>query len=338
MALAHSQVFSFYHWSRAFDGEVDGAPREWWYRVKEAFVAAGWTVMGSHNGDGVVANDGDRDLVDGVGGGAGTDHFVGQPATSGLHVWWVVQCPPIMGVTQVRITNQQNFNANPEYATIDVSPTGSFMAINGGTDGTTLVGPAAPDEVNHLNNAANGIDGQGDNSVNLHACWSADKSQFFMMVNQEAANAQFFAFSVLENPDIEVNDGLAWCIYRSATSALTAATSAMAGTHYTSPIWHVMLSGVHYTAYLGGRGWANLGVSSLNRPQDNNRLDLGPCEIYVAAIPKRGFFGRVPDLYWGPLNQFQKGMGAAVGGPITWYSGGSLVVPWDSSEPLPRIR
>ena len=342
MALAHSQVYSFYHWTKAYDGNADGLldsiARHWWYQIKEAFVAAGWTVMGTAF-EGAVDNSGVTANVDGLGAGAGVDLITGPP-TDNNRVWMVLQCPPIMGDGQVMIFSDQPMNNNPEYWQLEFSPLGQFMANNGGVDGDAgTTPPTAPDSYQHYSNTYNSIHTSGSYSANIHACWSADKSQFFIVVNQEAANAQFFGFSVLENPNPDLDNGLVWTMIREgANPSVLQYQSAMTNTHYTNTLWYGMLSGTVEPMYLGGRGWANLGVQNLIRIPDDGKAPPGPCELYGSTISKRAFYGRVPDLYWGPDNHFQKGFADAVDDPPKWYSGGALILPWDVLEPMPRVR
>lgn len=347
MALAHSQAYSFYHWERAYDANADGIndsiAREWHHRMKEAFVAAGWTVMGSYSGTGSLFNDGDRDLINGDQiTGAGTDTWtVPVMPDSTLRPWVVLQCPPVMGVMQVCFGLDQPWNNNPEYYIARTSPSGSFMATPGygGTDGTTTEPPHAPDEVTHRGSGPGGWSNGGSYTGAIHACYSADKSQLYIMSMQEQANPHFFAFSVLDNAPAELQDGLVWCMIDGGTTYTTISQTVMDnGDHYTQATWNGVISGVNRTLYLGGRGWNNVGIQSQIRiPQDRSMV-VGPCELYASTTTIRGYYGTVPDLYWAPLNQYRAGVGDTVGGPIKWMIGASLMLPWDSGEPLPRLR
>jgi len=344
MALAHSQAYSFYHWERAYDANADGIndsiSREWYHRTKEAFVAGGWTVMGSYPGSGSTFNDGDRDLVDGIGGGAGTDTWTTPVLPdSSLRPWIVLQCPPIMGVMQVVIGISQPWNNNPEYYIARTSPSGSFMAINGGTDGTTSVTPLAPDQVNHRISSQGGMISEGSYTTAIHACYSADKSQFYFMTLQEQGNPHFFAFSVVDNAPAALQGGLVWTMIDGANIYETISETKMGNAdHYTTASWNGVISGVNRTLYLGGRGWNNVGIQSQIRiPQDRSTI-VGPCELYASNLTIRGYYGTVPDIYWAPLGQYRQGFGDTIGGPIKWFCGDSIIVPWDSTESLPRLR
>lgn len=339
MALAHSQLYSFYHWKRPYDGGANKeAPREWWYEMKEAFLAGGWTLMGSYFGSGSVFNDGDRDLVDGVGGGAGTDTWSGELPTSNNRAWVVLQCPPAMGVFQVLFYASNTTNANPEYWSVRVSPLGQFMAINGGADGGINSEPTAPDSYTHYSTVNNGINSNGNYSLNLHACWSADKSQFFLMTNQEAGNAQFFAFSVLNNAPVALENSFVWCILGLNDITLQYDTQMGLADHYTAANWRGVIAGNVEPMYLGGRGWANSSMMAQMRIPSTKLASPGPCELYPSAVTLRGYHGTIPDLYYIASSHYQKGFGDAVGGPIKWYCGDVLILPWDSAEPLPAVR
>ena len=338
MALAHSQIYSFYHWKQAYNGVSRDVTQWWWYHMKEAFVAAGWTVMGSYAAAGSAFNDGDRDLVDGLGAGAGTDTWVTKMPNNTGKPWVVLQCPPIMGVMQIMFSGDQPLSGNPEYWQVDVSPLGQFMALYGGVNGgLSGVPPTAPDSHNHYNNINSGLSNTGSYSMNLHACWSADKSQFFLMVNQEAANSQFIAFSVLENAHVGLQNGLVWTVNGNGNNII-ASDSRLDNEHYTGATWRGFSSGAVRTFYLGGRGYANSGLHNQVRIPEDGKTIVGPCELYMSSLTLRGYYGRVPDLYWGPTGQFRQGFGDAIGGPINWFSGGNLILPWDNAEPLPRVR
>lgn len=343
MALAHSQAYSFYHWERAYDGNADGITdsitREWWYRMKEAFVAAGWTIMGSYNGIDPASNDGDRTLVDGVGGGAGTDNWLTPVfANSSQRPWIVFQCPPVMGDFQAMFGFSQPLNNNPEYMDIKVSPSGSFMAINGGGDGTTSARPTAPDQYTHNSNQG-ALNSQGDLTQAIHACWSADKSQFYFVTAQEAGLPHFMAFSVLDNAPVALANGFVWTLQVGGTNYDIPTENHMDNAdHYTSAQWHGMISGTRRPLFLGGRGWNNLGIHSQIRIPQSRETVVGPCELYASDVAVRGYYGTVPDIYYCPAGHYRRGFGDSLGGPINWFSGADLMVPWDATEPLPRIR
>jgi hypothetical protein len=342
MALAYSQAYTFYHWDRAYDGNADGIndsiTREWWYRMKEAFIAAGWTIMGSYSGVGSTFNDGDRDLVDGVGAGAGTDTWtVPVFPNSTQRPWMVFQCPPIMGLLQVLIGFTQPLNNNPEYIDCKTSPSGSFMVINGGGDGTTTARPTAPDQITHNTNQG-GMDGSGLLTAGIHACFSLDKSQFYFMTVQEQGSPHFFAFSKPDNAPVELDDGLVWTMRFGSNYDTIGETRMDNADHYTTALWYGVISGTVRTMYLGGRGWNNVGIQAQVRIPQDRKAVVGPCELYASTLTVRGYYGTIPDIYWAPLNQFRQGFGDSVGGPILWFCGGALIVPWDSTESLPRFR
>ena len=339
MALAHSQIYSYFHWTRVYDGGYRGlgAATEWWFQMKEAFKAGGWTVMGTAY-NGAVDNSGVTANVDGLGGGAGVDLMVAALPNNSNRAWVVLQCPPIMGDFQVMFFTDQPPTNNPEYWQVDVSPLGQFMGNNGGVNGTTSAPPTAPDSHSHYNNAPNGVNQNGGYTLHIDACWSADKSQFFLMTNQENANAQFMAFSILDNPAPALDNGLAWCILGAGNLFLQASTWMSSANQYAVAAWRGSISGVVTTCYLGGRGWANLGMHDIVRVPGDGKAPPGPCEIYPSGALTRGFHGTVPDMYWVPEFQYRRGYGDAVGGPINWFCGGALIIPWDSARPLPRNR
>jgi hypothetical protein len=343
MAIAHSQVYLFNHWTRSYDGDADGVTKsivkEWWYRFKEAFVAGGWTVMGSYAGTGSVFNDGDRDLVDGLGAGAGTDTWTGPNFSAGGNnrPWIILQCPPIMGKAQFMFGCSQPFQSNPEYMDARVSLDGTFMTLYGGTNGTTSARPTAPDQVIHNTNQG-GLNNAGAYSTEVHACWSTLKDQFYIMTKHEQATPMFMAFSVLDNAPVNLADGLAYCALFGDTGLALSNTKMDNADHYTTPNWRGQIDGVTTQMYLGGRGWSNVGIQSQLRIPDDGKIVGGPCELYGSPVTYRNYYGTVPDIYWTPNSQYNQGYGDSVAGPIKWYSGGSIIVPWDATQKLPRLR
>jgi hypothetical protein len=349
MALAHSQAYNFRHWTAAYDGSNRGLPRRHRNQLKQMFEAAGWTLLASSNG-GAFSNDGTggpNPLV------AGTDHWPAGDAVlayGSYYPWVVLQCPPIMGVIQIMIHTPQPTSSNPTYWTVTTSNKGQFLASGGGTDGTgSNSPPTAPDQYLWYSNVNNGLDSSGAYTLTLTACWSADLSQFFMMSHQDRGNPHFFAFSKMENaradnPGWTIQNGMIWTI-RGGDGGIDMDNTVMDNAdHYTSAVWHAGIStdgnppGGESSFYLGGRGWNNVGIQSQIRIPDNRKTVVGPCELYASSLSLRGFWGRIPDLYWAPNNQFRQGMGDSVGGLVNWFCGGSLIVPWDNTQVMPRVR
>jgi len=352
MALAHSQIYNFRHWVAPYLGSSRSLPLRWKPQVKQMFVAAGWTVLASSNG-GVFSNDGTggpNPLV------AGTDHWPQDPDDTALaegtyYPWVVMQCPPIMGVIQVMISSGgQRTSSNPEYWSAATSNKGQFLLSGGGTDGSGgNLAPTAPDQFLWYNNVPNGLNNLGAYTLSLTACWSADLSQFYLMSHQDRGTPHFFAFSKLENaradnPGWTLQNGMAWTI-RSGDSGIDMDNTVMDNQdHYNVASWHGALSldgaatGGESAFYVGGRGWNNVGIQSQIRIPEDRKTVVGPCELYASSVSLRGFWGRIPDIYWAPINQFRQGFGDSVGGPVNWFSGGGLLVPWDSAQAMPRIR
>lgn len=339
MAIAHSQVFTFRNLISPHDGDVanDRKARIMWGEFKAAMKAGGWTVVGSYAGTGSLYNDGTANpLV------AGTDSWL-VPADElpleSNRAWMILQCPPIMGKLQIMFWQLYNGVSNNEYIVVRSSPGGEFMASGGGTDGTTTTPPTAPDEITHIDGNQQTFQENSPYTCQCYTAWSADLSQFYMFLMQEAANPMFFCASVLENPDPDLENGLAWCWSQVSGSGNTVYYNSQMdnGSHYTTPSWNGVINGVSRTFYLGGRGWNNAGVQLKTRIQADGKCPPGPAELYNGELTERGFVGRVPDIYW-TATQYNKGYGDAVAGPIKWYSHADFVIPWDVNQPLPRQR
>lgn len=133
--------------------------------------------------------------------------------------------------------------------------------------------------------------------------------------------------------------GFVWCVLGAGTGYDRDNEVRMDNAnHYTTASWRGVVDGTARSMYLGGRGWNNTGIQSQIRVPTDRKTVVGPCELYASAVGARGYYGTIPDIYWSPDNQFRQGMGDTAGGAVNWFCGGSLIVPWDSAEPLPRVR
>jgi hypothetical protein len=350
MAIAFSQAYTFRHFVRPFDGTDAGTKipaREFLYEFKESLLAAGWTVMASHAGDGTVDNSGITANVDGLGGGAGVDYWTSaiaiHPINTSNDPWIVLQCHPSHGDVQVclQLTRFGGGLSNIDYWDVAMSPAGQFLTANGGTDGAANTMPTAPDQILTANDLA--FINPSHQTYEIHCAYTADKSQMFLFVQQEQSVGHFWAFSVLDNPDANLDNDAVWTMRQYTGlggSDITnpSSTTMDNGDHYTTASWYGLVSGTLRTMYLGGRGWNNVGIQSQVRPPASGQVLVGPAELYASDVTVRGFYGTVPDLYWSPNSQYHKGLGDSVGGPVNWYSGGSLIIPWDNTQPLPRVR
>jgi hypothetical protein len=340
MALAHSTTFNFYNAERPYDGSSYTVYNSFHlYHVKEAFKAAGWTVIGSYNGDtaGTVSNDGTTTpLV------AGTDNWTSETIVyndSGRRWWIVMQCPAAMGKVQICIAANYTGTSNQNYWNLWSSHTGGFLAANGGTDGTNVNPPTASDQYQHIA-VFRPVSNDPDRVIGVYCAYSTDGKQIFLFGREGSSNTLFMSACVLDSAAAALDDSVVYFFECSNAIQSDDPTNTKMdnGDHYTSAQWIGRVSGTLRAFYLGGRGWNNVGIQSQVTIGTDKKAIIGPCELYASTVGVRGYYGTIPDMYWVSNNYFNQGFGDSVGGPINWYCGGSLLVPWDSTEPLPRIR
>lgn len=340
MALAHSKTYNFEHFEYPYDATGSTSEqvfRKWCIAFKNMFISAGWTVMGSHaptsNG---LDNSGINSPLS-----AGVDHwgtFGDIYNSSGERRWIVLQCPAAMGLIQVCVASHYAGTSNQNYINVWTSSSGGFMAGNGGTDGTTANPPTATDSFQHTA-IHRPFTNSTPYSIEAHAAWSTDGTQFFFFSKEEQALTLFWAFCKLDNAPAALQDGMVWYLENVTSPQIDLnQTELDNGSHYTSAQWVGVVSGTLRSMYNGGRGWNNVGIQSQIRIPLDRKTPVGPCEMYISTAGIQGYYGTIPDMYWTPNNHFLRGYGDTVGGAATWFSGGSLIIPWDSSQPLPRIR
>jgi hypothetical protein len=334
MALAHSKTYNFKHTVRPYDGTANNTiHEEHSFGIKDALVSAGWTVIGSHDGNGDLSNDGITSPLS-----AGTDHWTSAADVfnSGSNKYWIVlQSPAAMGTIHVLLNNHHGAT-NPHIA-MYTSAAGQFLTANGGTNGTTTVLPTAPDSVTQFT-ASLPLPTSVSRSFESHAAWSTDGTQFFLFSTYGEELSMFLSFCKLDNYPAALQNGMVWyCQSVPSAQGVDPDKSEMSNSeHYTSSQWSCVLDSTNRKLYVGGRGWNNAGIQSQARILGDNKASIGPCEAYSSVGGVQGYIGTFPDMYWSPINHFNSGFGDTVGGPIKWYSGGGLIIPWDSNQSLPR--
>ena len=335
MPLAHSKTYNFQHFVKAYDGTANNAlHEEHSFAIKDAFVSAGWTVIGSHDGNGGPSNDGVTSPLS-----AGTDHWTSAAAvfnTGGNKYWIVLQSPAAMGNIHILLNNHHG--ATNPHISIYTSPSGQFLAANGGTNGTVSVIPTAPDSITHFTQALP-LPTTVSRSFETHAAWSTDGTQFFLFSTYSEELTVFLSFCKLDNAPATLQNDMVWFCEVSAnpnTGADPEDSEMSNSEHYTSAQWSSVLNSTQIQLYVGGRGWNNSGIQSQARILGDGKASIGPCEAYSSTGGIQGYVGTFPDMYWCPINHWNSGFGDSVGGPIKWYSGGGLIIPWDSNQALPR--
>ena len=334
MALAHSKVYNFYHKDLVWTGNIVDRNQQMLFAMKEAFVAAGWTVMGSHDGSGNRDVSGITSPLSG-----GVDHWPTEASitksANGNDPFVVLQCPPIMGTFQILIGNDGN-SINTQLHIVDIftSASGSFFAANGGTDGSVLVLPTAPDQVQEYGNYF--FYDVNRTVCTLHVCYATDGTEFTMMGTQGMRNgALFLSFNVLDNAAPALDNDLVFFIEGIAHSNIWDASLGVVdiADHYTTAQWQGLISGVRETFYMGSIGWNNLSWASHTFSKADRSLQVTPAECFSNV---RGYMGTFPDFYFCRAGSYGALMGDAVDGPPNWFAPDFFILPWDSTEPAVR--
>jgi hypothetical protein len=331
MALAFEKTYNFYHWTKSYEGSQENHARETLYNLKELFVSAGWIVESSHDGGGT--NLGNNDQV---------DHWTSTSVFSrpgGNDPWIVLKAPALFGALQICIVC--NYSSGTSWLhrwDVFVSPSAGFGSANGGSDGTATAAPTATDQTSDISDDYYAVPAHTE----WHIAAATDDSQFIILNRTGAVTQTLMVFSNVNNPPAELDNGIAYYCYTGANSNPTADADAGnlgdGSEHYTTARWRGSISGTNRAMYLGSRGYNNGSMHANQIVQDDAKITLYPCDLMCNVTTIQGYYGTIPDLYYGANNQHNIGLGDALGGPINWYSLGSLIVPWDNSQPLPRVR
>lgn len=334
MALAFSQSYTFSHADYAWGGDDAALFQNGLYDLKEMFVAAGWTVKGSHDGQG---NFGNNDDVDHWSSPSQIDR---NPTSNDP---WVVLEAPAGFPTNFTLLIYCNFvttNANLGRLSFVSSPSGGFFTANGGTNGSATTIPTATDQTAHFTNVYTFEDGVG---YSQHFAVSADETQHFLLIQNGNVKTTFFCLSVVDNPPSGLDDGVVWCCLNGGNAGFSedyfdpAYGNALDPVlHYSAANWRGEFSGTVRALYVADRGFNNSAFHAQQFVPSSNEVTLTPCELFGSVSANDGYNGTVPDLYWGPEFLHSKGLGDAVDGSINWYACGGLIIPWDATERLPR--
>jgi hypothetical protein len=348
MAIAHSKLFNFHHFSReysvAYSANDYQSDKQRHIDIKEAFLATGWTLLASFRGTGTVSNDGSR-LPGPVVPGTdqwGTNYANLNRSPTSNPIWALLQCPAGMGTMQIVIGCDAANTGNDETNEFDMrwSPGGLFMASGGGADGTSAAYPTAPDQLIYDGTYHSGLTA---NYYEIHACWTVSPlaEQFYMFATNSFGICQFWGFAKLNNAHPGLVGGVvATYDQLNTTTAPTnnPASTQMASAAYSSALWKGVIDGTPRSLYLGGAGYASNLQANYIRPRPDKSLVVSPCDLYLNTLGVEDFIGTVPDLYWNPAGLYGKYIGDAVDGDMNWFSGGTLMIPWDKTQPQIRTR
>jgi hypothetical protein len=347
MALAYTKAgwnFSKYLW--AYRQNLEQMQGEWWFGLKQVFVALGWEVRGGLKSGGSVLHN----TNDVFGAWPGVD-----PWTSGADLkrsvgpyYIILRSPQTEGGNAEICIGSQYASNNSAYGYFHFmyySHNAGFGAANGGTDGSgngpsgATVPPLASDNlvlatINAGNN--NGIDTGA--TFSIYGAQSSDNKSTRIVIQRQRVSHNWFSFEHLDNAHANL-DHSGRVIATRWSNSIDPNDAVMLNTFYTSAIYYGQVSGITRGLYTGTSSYANVGHQSLHIVQQDNKMVVAPMDLYNNTLTEKGYYGTIPDLYWGNNNHFMQLLGDSVGGAPNWLSGGSIVTPWDgvTPEPLPRV-
>jgi hypothetical protein len=340
MALAYTKAgWNFAKYLYAYEQNVETMNRHWYFGLKTVLVALGWEVRGGLSSVGLFHNTNEA-----YGAYSGSDPWptFNDANKTGGDMYIIMRHP-----SGFEICFGSNYSSQTNYLYFHffiASHNAAFGAANSGangTSGTSAVPPTASDQqvvYNHNVNVSNtGINSGG--TFSIYGARSNDNLSSRLMIQRVRGQHYWFALDHLDNAHANLDNGGRVFTMRTATSGEPTG-SVMDNDFYTSALYYGRVSGVNRALYAGAPGYANLGHQSLNIVQADNKMVVAPMDIYNNTLGEKGYYGTIPDCYWGNNGHYMALLGDSVGGAPNWFSGGSIISPWDgvTPEPLPRIN
>lgn len=298
-----------------------------------------WTTTGSCDGSGGAGSFGNNDGVDRWVTGA---NLIWAAAASN-HSWQVVQQTGVAAQFQVCIDLS---NATSTTATIVVSPTAGFGAVNGGADGTATARPTATDEKVLVSNTTWG----GPNTINqgsiLHVMKSADGKCTRLFVMRDTVVYGYWQFEQPANPVTGWTNPSASAAVGLGTANGTPGTSAIPQTFFGTSFnqWSKTAGGTSFSSVCLSEG--DLGASVTNSLMFLNEADNSypniPVALFSTTVNARGINGTLCDMYWASnqlANGFTSPKATGVGDAAArkWIVLGPFFHPWNSTKPRLRV-
>jgi hypothetical protein len=335
MALAATKTWSFFSEVQAY-GDVTGDTyyARWLFDLKEFLVnSMGWTVRGGYSGNTntLYHNDGSNN-------DPWPTYLDARKGISSRDTYIIIRAPAAVGQ---EICYGANYSSSATYTSrvfFYSSQSGFFGATESGANGTSgsgAVPPTAADGVTWYAHNTNSqtIPTQGTYTF-IGAKTSDDKHhRIFCQTNRVVSGMWFFEH--LNNPHANLDDGGRVASVRMA-NIYDSNDTVMDGDSYTSTLWQGKVSGVNRSFYAGAGGYANNNFANLVRARADDKIVVTPIDLYNNTTNEQGYYGTVPDLYWGNAGFYGQLLGDSVGATANWFSGGTVVTPWDPTEPLPR--
>lgn len=343
MALAYTKAgWSFAAYKYAYAQSARALSQNWYFSLKQVLVDLGWTVRGGYTASqGLHHND-----------GSNVDPWL-TPADlrRDSQDFYIIMRGPL-GLGDVEICFGSNVSNSETwwsrmffYVSHNSGGTGGFGATYGGangTSGTNSVPPTALDAQTLYvhNSTTNNTTANLNDTFSVYGAVSNDNKETRLVMSHGNVVNLFLGFSVLNNPHANLDNGGRVFTLRSTTDITLPSNTVMDNDFYTTPLYYGRVAGVNRTLYTGTSGYANLGHQSLNIVQQDNKMVVSPMDMYNNTLGEKGYYGTIPDMYWGNNAHEMQLLGDTVGGVPNWFSGGSIISPWDgvTPEPLPRVH
>ena len=338
MALAHTKIYNFRHfevvgWDHSTASNNQEGARRNWIALRDMFVGLGWKVRSSSDGGGNFGNNDD------------VDHFTDQSVltrTGSNKIWIVVEAPVALG--QFQVLYYTSFSTGTSWlgriACLG-SISGGFGAAGGGVDGTAVNVPTATDQHTAFTDKAISDDASVATNYTWHAAESTDGEHLVIFQTAGYELRHLFCCQKVANASPNLDGGVIWYsnIFDQTLNNQSPSETVMDNAdHYNTAAWRGKILGSNYTFFLGGRGYNNTALNSKYRVLNDKKMIVSPCDLYQASLSVQGYYGTLIDIYYGADDHFLTLLGDTVGGAANWFSGGSLLIPWDNTEPNVRRR
>ena len=212
-----------------------------------------------------------------------------------------------------------------------------FGVANGGVDGSLTSRPTATDEHSYLN-LDGGLGRAGSTRIVTHAWHTSDGKQFrfWARSNGTTNGSAWVLFGEPGNPPDLWSDPAIYQLvfnYNGGNVPLSDSFYKVAGTR-------AVVDGSFYTMYLTGETFG-LGdapmslirsVSPSTLSSDSGYL-LQPIGLLGLSAGVRGSNGRIPDMWWGPMDMGD-GDTLPANGSRQFVKLGDVCLPWDGSVPV----
>jgi hypothetical protein len=350
MALAYTKAgWNFDKYIYAYEQNSQLSMATFYYAFKTLLLSAGWTMrggysatIGTHHNDGTnvdvwpTPNDASK---------ANGDTFVIMRGPGGLG-----DAELIFGTNY---SSQATYHNRPFFVVSHNSGgTGGFGATYSGANqtgtGTSVTPPTALDQQVFYAQNSNTVllptdtpgtwSGYVAYSTEATGLGNASIISTRVMFKWQEVICLNFTHDRLVNPHANLDNGGQVFYMRMFNDNDLPINTVMDNDLYTGALHRGRVSGVNRALYAGTSGYANLGHQSLNIVQQDNKMVVSPMDIYNNTLGEKGYYGTIPDQYWGNNGQIMQLLGDTVGGAPNWFSGGSIISPWDgvTPEPLPR--